>query len=530
MSSRPSGPSARSGAAVEAALLAALGVTAPAGERVQRHETHASWVLVLGERAYKVKKPVALGFLDYGTLARRRAACLEEVRVNAALAPGVYLGVKALVRDDGGDGGGARLLDADAPDAIEYVVEMRAFDERATFSGLIDSGTLRGVDVADAARLLANFHRHAAVDRAWGPERVLERWRRNLEELQAIGAPAAWHVDVADGFVAAFVRRHEAELRERAARGLARDGHGDLRCEHVLTRPVRVVDRIEFDARLRRADVACDLAFLAMDLEAQGQPWAARELYETYRRTGLDIGGESLRDFYAAHWAIVRAKVALIAGGEREQQARAERLAHAGRMWSLAERLCWRARRPLAIVVCGPAASGKSVLAAELARRFDMPVVSSDAVRKRLAGIAPERPAGAEHYTDAFTRATYERLGGDALLELERSGRALLDATFRARREREPLLNALRYSGARVLLVRCEVPLAVALQRAARRLREPGRVSDATPAIVEQHYRDFEEPGPGEADVTLRLDTTAPGDAQLAELARAADRALAGDG
>lgn len=510
---------------MERDLLAALGALSP-GVRVRRHETHASWVFVLGERAYKVKKPVALGFLDYSTLARRRAACLEEVRVNAALAPDVYLSVRALVRDGAGERPRVRLADVEAPGAIEYVVEMRAFDERATFSGLIDAGTLRDVDVADAARLLANFHRHARVDRAWGPKRLLERWRRNLDELSAVGAPPAWHVEVAHGFVAAFVARRGEELRARAACGLARDGHGDLRCEHVLTRPVRVVDRIEFDPLLRCGDVAADLAFLAMDLEALGQAWAARELYETYRKTGLDIGDDPLRDFYAAHWAIVRAKVALISAGEREDEPRAAQQAIAERMWSLAERLCWRARRPLAVVVSGPAASGKSVLAAELSRRTGAPAISSDAVRKRLAGIEPARPAGAEHYTDAFTHATYARLGEQALEQLRGGGLALLDATFRERREREPLLRALRAGGARVLLVRCEVPLAVALERAERRMEEPGRISDATPSIVERHYREFKEPEPGEADAVLRLDTAAPREQQLAALARAADRAL----
>ncbi len=526
MNPRAIRPGAGSDAWSEPQLLAALGASAAQpGARRERYETHASWVYVVGERAYKVKKPVSLGFLDYGTLARRRAACLEEVRVNRALAPDVYLGVRALVRD----ATGVRLADGDAPDAVEYLVEMRAFDERATFSALIDAGELRSVDVQDAARVLANFHRHAAIDRTWGPERVAERWSRNLVELREAGPPAQWRVDLAERFAASFVRRRAGELAERAARGLGRDGHGDLRCEHVLTGPVRIVDRIEFDPRLRCGDVAYDLAFLAMDLEAHGARWAARELYSSYRRTGLDIGDEALRDFYAAHWAIVRAKVALIAAGEHDGARRAEQRRLAERMWSLGERLCWRARRPLAIVVCGPAASGKSVLAARLAGRTGTPAISSDVLRKRLAGLEPSSHAGAEHYTAAFTRATYEQLAREGVAAIERSGQALLDATCRARDERELLLCALRASGARTLLVRCEAPLAVALERAARRLDERENASDATPAIVERHYREFEEPAADEADVVLALDTTTTADAQLAELARAADRALAND-
>ncbi|HEX8714145.1 MAG TPA: AAA family ATPase [Solirubrobacteraceae bacterium] len=520
-------PGAGSDAWTEAELLAALTASAPRCDgRVERHETHASWVFVLAERAYKVKKPVALGFLDYSTLSRRRAACREEVRVNRALAPDVYRGVRALVRD----GDGLRLTDdgaVDAVDAVEYVVEMRAFSERETFAGLIEAGDLRRADVADVARTLANFHRHAAIDREWGPERVLALWLHNLVELQRAEVPPRWRVDVALGFGRAFVHGRDSALRERASRGLARDGHGDLRCEHVLSRPVRIVDRIEFDAQLRRTDVAADLAFLAMDLEASDRRWAAEELYETYRRTGLDIGEPWLRDFYAAHWALVRAKVALIAASEHDGEQRATQLRIAERLWRLSERLCWHARRPLAIVVCGPAASGKSVLAAALSQSSGAPVVSSDAVRKRLAGLEPTRRAGEAQYTEASTHAAYAQLARDARLALDEGGQVIVDATCRARREREPLLRSLRSTGARALLVRCEVPLALALQRAERRLGEAGRVSDATPAIVERHYREFEEPAAGEADATLRLDTAAPREAQLAEVARAADHVLA---
>ena len=176
-------------------------------------------------------------------------------------------------------------------------------------------------------------------------------------------------------FGEAFVARHEPELRRRARLGLARDGHGDLRCEHVLLAgpTVRVVNRIEFDPRLRRTDVACDLAFLAMDLEARGQRWAARELIGAYRHAGISPGGEALRSFYAVHWALVRAKVTLIAaaahdGGKADADVRAAGAKldqEAQQLWSLSERLCWRARAPLAIVICGPAASGKSTLAAD---------------------------------------------------------------------------------------------------------------------------------------------------------------------
>ena len=504
------------------ALLRALATPAMyrGAPQVVVHETHASWVFVAGARAYKLKKPLALGFLDYSTLELRHSACREEVRVNQELAPGLYLGVRAIVRNDAG----FRIVGDGAPDAVEYAVEMRSFNEDDTFAGLIAAGSLTRAHVTAAARLLAAFHRSADIVADWDADRVLSLWRRNVQELQHASPPSGWRLDVAADFGEAFVRAHAPELRRRAQLGLARDGHGDLRCEHVLAGPpIRVVDRIEFDPELRRSDIACDLAFLAMDLEASGQLWAARELVSAYREVGMDPGGESLRSFYAAHWALVRAKVTLIAAAEQDGPACVEQLRRAQQLWSLSQRLCWRARAPLAVVVCGPAASGKSVLAGELSRRSQMPVVSSDAVRKRLAHLAPAQPARQEHYSAGFTRATYGQLARDAVLALQRQDGVIVDATCRSRQDRAVLLESLRNAGVPQLIVRCEVPLELALERAARRLRDPRRVSDATPQIAQQQFRSFEEFDEHSEGTVLRLDTAQALDVQIAEIACAVD-------
>ena len=288
-------------------------------------------------------------------------------------------------------------------------------------------------------------------------------WRENIQELQRLDHPSGWHLDIAEGFGEAFV--HIPRSRAARARAAAASHVTDTVTCAVSTfsrgPSVRVVDRIEFDPRVRRIDVACDLAFLAMDLEAHGQRWAARELVSAYRRAGMSPGSEALRSFYAAHWALVRAKVALIAAAEHDGDARASELRSAERLWSLSERLCWRARAPVAIVICGPAASGKSVLAASSRAARELPVVSSDAVRKRLAHLRPDEPARPEHYSAAFTRETYEQLARDALLAFGLNDGVIVDATCRSRAgSRTAARRACERLGVPLQIVRCESPAA----------------------------------------------------------------------
>jgi aminoglycoside phosphotransferase family enzyme/predicted kinase len=491
------------------------------------HETHASWVFVTGVRAYKVKKPLALGFLDYSTLALRHAACREEVRVNGELAPGIYLGVRAIVRT----ATGFALVSEDAPEAVEYAVEMRRFREADTLAGLIAADAMTAEHVRAVARRLAAFHRAAAVIAGGTPSEVLGMWRENARGLAELGDGLGWRTREVESFGEAFVQAHAAEIERRRRAGLVRDGHGDLRCEHILvTSTVRVVDRVEFDPALRHTDVACDLAFLAMDLELRGQRWAAGELISAYRGERMDPGSEALECFYAAHRALVRAKVALIAADEHRGDARAGQLREAHACWNLGERLRWRARAPLAVVICGPAASGKSTLADGLARRSGMTVISSDAVRKSIGGLEASERGAPALYGERSTQATYERLGDDARLALEHERAVIVDATCRSRASRALLLDRLRGAAVTLLMVRCEAPVDVARERAARRLRDSERISDATPEIVAEHYRSFEPLDELDARNVLHLDTRQGAEEQLDQVAAAADRLLVAAG
>ncbi|MGZ4305556.1 MAG: bifunctional aminoglycoside phosphotransferase/ATP-binding protein [Solirubrobacteraceae bacterium] len=497
-------------------------------DRVDVRETHISWVFLAGDHAYKLKKPLVLPFLDYGTVERRREMCREEVRLNRLLAPDVYLGVRAVAA---GDDGLTLATEAD-PRAVDYVVEMRRYDERHTLAAKLECGELKRGEVVALARVLARFHARARRVAASGvPVLAIERrLTENFHELLAIveqRAEVEWVLEL-ERFAHAFVVAHARMLDARARCGLVREVHGDLRAEHVLlNETLEIVDCIEFDRGLRELDVADDLAFLVMDLAANGGERFARTLVRAYRDAGGDPGEDRLIAFYAAYRALVRAKVALVRASQHPASSSEHGCdsAAARDLLTLAERFAWQARLPLVIVVCGVPASGKSHLAQALAAASRLPHLSSDVTRKRLAGVGGHQRAGGAVYGPDFNRMTYAELGRRAMNETIARGGALVDATFRHRADRDAFACAFG-DAAPVLFVECRAPAWVLAQRAAQRDRQPTRVSDASLSVVMRESCAWEplDELPPEAHVTLRSDR--PVEAQLEDLRALLDRRI----
>ena len=498
-------------------------------ESVELRETHISWVFLAGSHVYKVKKPIRLPFLDYSTLELRRSLCLEEVRLNRRLAPAVYLGVRSVVRRDGR----LELGELDDRHAVEYAVEMRRFPEERTLARLLDRGEATPAELEAVGVRLGRFHRSverpdllpADALRAFG--QIVDE---NFQTLLDVSADAIGRDDVvaAQRFSATFLAATRDRLLDRVQGGHWREGHGDLRAEHViLDEGIDVVDCVEFDPALRRIDASFDLAFLVMEVEALGTRELADALVAGYRAAGGDPGDRALLSFYAAQRAWIRSKVTLVRAGQLEAgERRQSATAEGARLFSLGRRMAWRARLPLALVVCGAPASGKSHLARALSETSGLPHLNSDVVRKRLAGLDATERAGREHYAESFTARTYRELARLAAEELRRTGGAIVDATYRRAAARRALVDALARSRARVVFVECRAPLALLAERARRRAASAASVSDADAEVAERLRREFEPLDEVEPGSHLVIRTDLPTTTSIVELEARLDVSL----
>ena len=485
-------------------------------------ETHISWLFLTGRFVYKVKKPVNFGFLDFTTLERRRHFCHEEVRLNRRLSPDVYLGVVEVVRRDG------RYALYGPGETVDYAVRMRQLPGDRWLSVLLDQGQAGEAEVRRVARLIARFHRSAET----GPEITrtvaLETVRFNAEENfrqtekyigRTLERPLYERIRA---YTHAFLEVKEPLFRRREREGYIRDGHGDLHTAQInLEDGVAIIDCIEFNTRFRYQDISADLAFLAMDLDYHGRPDLERALVEEWVQGTGDRGALALLPYYKCYRAYVRGKVEsfrLDEPGlpEAERTAITER---ARRYFALAGEYA-RLRGPALLITAGLMGTGKSTLARGLADALGASLLSSDVVRKELAGIPPEEhryePWGRGIYSPEFTERTYRELHRRAQDLLRRGGVVVLDASYRARAWRESARRVAEEAGASFWAVETTCPEGEVLRRLAGRLAGAPTASDGRPELLSAqraHFEPLEEVPPVSL---IRVDTSGPREASLA--------------
>jgi aminoglycoside phosphotransferase family enzyme/predicted kinase len=443
------------------------------GPYVTIRETHSGVVLLVGDRAYKLKKPVDLGFLDFTSSEARRRDALREVKLNSRLAPDVYLGV-------------AELDDPTAP-CRESIVVMRRMPDQRRLSTLIRNGVVVDDDLRHLAHQLAAFHSRSEhgpdITVEGGRERLAARWKDSFDQVRT------FHGSIVDAVAAREVERlclrfldGRADLFDRRTDdGRIVDGHGDLLADDIFCLPdgPRALDCLEFDDRLRYVDQIDDAAFLAMDLERLGAPKTAERFMAWYTDFAGDTVPPSLIHHYVAYRAFVRAKVACL----RYQQGDAAAGCEADRY--LASTLSHLKRSAVTLVLVGGLpGTGKSTLAGGLADRLGMVLLSSDRVRKELAHRDPRSSAassyGAGIYTRAWTHKTYEELLDRARRLLSLGESVVIDASWGNGDQRDRARSLARDTHSDLVEIRCEAPVDVA----AARMQDRRCESDADKTIA----------------------------------------------
>lgn len=453
---------------------------------IELRQTHISSVILAGPYAYKIKKPVDLGFLDFTTLEKRKHFCDQEIKLNKRLSRKVYLQRLPIALND-------RVYRFDGPGTVvDYAVLMHRLDDDEAMDQQLKQGLINEKNIIDLAGLLVNFYSHASVTKTIKPS----------EAAQIAGQPAVENFKALDPFVGIFVdgknldfvkrsthdflEHHRNLFAARVQQSKIRDCHGDLRTDHIYFTHdgIQIIDCIEFSDQLRCQDIISDLAFLIMDLAARDAPQEAETLLDFYIKQSNDFGAMALLDFYRCYRAMVCCKVCCLTLQQTDPtSARHDKLHRdAEKYLSMAHTYAAAFSRPVVWAVCGLPASGKSTIASKLAGLFDLKWLRSDEIRKKIFASLPaatgENTFGRGLYSSEATASTYDRMISLAGNLLSAGNGVVLDATFSSAQWREAVFKMVDRYQAKLIFVECTAPETTLASRLKKRETEPS-LSDA---------------------------------------------------
>ena len=447
-------------------------------------ETHISWVLLTGEYAYKIKKPMNFGFLDFSDLPSREHFCNEELRLNQRLTSDLYLQVLPIT----GSAEAPQLGGEGTP--IEYALQMRQFDGGNLLSTLHTKGELTTGHIDDLARQIAAFHQQAPqvpqAHHQGTPAAVMEPVEQNFEQIRPFLADAAdlGQLDALQAWAQTSFERLSPLLSQRKAEGFIRECHGDIHLGNatVIDGAVVLFDCIEFNEPFRFTDVYADVAFLAMDLEDRGLKPLARRFISQYLELTGDYRGMDLFNFYKAYRALVRAKIALFSmPAQATGVQRATALKQYRNYANLAESYSAIPSRFL-VITSGVSAVGKSHVAQRLVDALGAIRLRSDVERKRLF---KGQDAQNGLYDEQASRTTYEHLHEIASHLLRAGFPVVIDATYLKRAQRRAAAEVAETTGVPFLILDCSAPMAVIASWLEQRQAERQDPSDATLQVIE---------------------------------------------
>jgi hypothetical protein len=457
-------------------------------DRVERMDTHAAFVFLAGDRAYKIKRAIELPYLDFSTLDKRRRVCAREVEINSRTAPDLYLGIVPITRESDG-----RLALGGKGEAVEWAVEMRRFDQECLLDHLTANGRLDLALIAQLADHIVAFHAAAQPDlHADGAEVIANVIGDTVSTFEAAGDVLPGDAVQRYGEAVRGALAGQSELlRQRAGRGYVRRCHGDMHLRNIvmLQGEPTLFDAIEFDDKMATIDVLYDLAFLLMDLWYRGLKQHANLLNNLYfARAGdlQDLAGLAAMPLFLSCRAAVRAMVGLHLLPNLAVPDRAETQQEIESYFELAGRLL-RPESPRLVAIGGLSGTGKSTLGMGLAPRFGAVPgalqLRSDIERKRLFGVKPAEKLGEDAYRPAVSARVYHELNRKAKAALEAGHSVLVDAVFLRSEERASLQAVADDLGLPFSGLWLSAPEQVLFERVGKRI---GDASDADADVVKQ--------------------------------------------
>jgi aminoglycoside phosphotransferase family enzyme/predicted kinase len=482
-------------------------------QSIELIQTHISYIILTPKFAYKIKKPVDFGFLDFTTLEKRKHFCDEELRLNRRLTDGIYLKVVPIVATDEG---GFCFFESDSKPPsrpIDYAVMMLRFDKETILSTLILKDRVNVELIKRIARRIAEFHNEAETGAHISEFGALEIIEKNSKEnfsqtVEFIGQTIskAKFNQIRD-FTIRFLKNNTDLFTRRVEGGFIKDCHGDIHSEHVsVTDKIAVIDCIEFNERFRYSDVISDMAFLSMDLDYFSRGDLARVLEDEYfkatpkKKDARD--GKFLINFYKSYRAYIRGKVECLKSLEKEVETKDRFIAklNAMRHFHLAGQYAEGGARPMLTVISGLSGAGKSTLAKLLHKEANVKIITSDIVRKELHDIDPYSESKTAFKTGIYTKTGTEKTYATLLERAEKllkSGRSIIvDATFSKERFRGAALNTALKTGAEFNIIECTA----SEEEIKRRLKERSKTKSVSDADFEIYLKQKELFEPIEED------------------------------
>jgi uncharacterized protein len=467
-------------------------------------ETHISWVILVGEFAYKIKKPLNLGFLDFSTLEKRRFCCEEELRLNSRLAPTIYLAVIAIH----GSSDNPQLDNTGT--VLEYAVKMRRFNRAQTFDHLLESRRLEAFHLKATAHIIADFHalipRVDAASDFGSPETLFRPVRENYTQISNLPDinSRIQLAQLRDWSEQSFLNLRNV-LIQRKQDGFVRECHGDLHLKNIawLNDTAIPFDGIEFNPTLYWIDVISEVAFLLMDLSARKRPDLAFLFLNAYLEHSGDYAGLAVLPFYLVYRAVVMAKVSAIRAHQLQHQpAIKQTLKDFHNYLQLAEYYTYPTQ-PMLLIMHGVSCSGKSWLSEQMATRLSAIRIRSDVERKRLFGDKPS----ALLYSAELSEQTYQRLENLADAILKAGFTVIVDATFLNSEQRQAFnqLAEQRVITFRIIHTHCAEQ--ILHQRLQQRTATRKDVSDADTSVLHQQLQNQQPLSQTERHATLSIDT-----------------------